>query len=249
MLLSINIPHQLTSLILSCISSSSLAILVNGNSTNIFKPSRGFRQGDSMPPYLFILGMEYLSLLIHRQVSSGNWKPIWITNLGPTISHTLFADGVFLFEEATLENANTINSILQTFASYSWLSINKHKSKLFFSNSCSSNLCEEINQILNISKTSDLGKYLGFPLLKRKLVHFDFQPIINNIFAKLTSWKAKMLNLVGRITLAKYVLFSIPIHIMQCFPLPKKTTNAININILGYLWGSSEENKKLHLIK
>lgn len=108
---------------------------------------------------------------------------------------------------------------------------------------------KEISQILNISKTSDLGKYLGFPLLKRKLVHFDFQPIINNIFAKLASWKAKMLNLVGRITLAKYVLFSIPIHIMQCFPLPKKTTNAININILGYLWGSSEESKKLHLIK
>lgn len=245
MLLSINIPHQLTSLILSCVSSSSLAILVNGNSTNIFEPSRGFRQGDSMPPYLFILGMGYL----YPYWYTTNWKPIWITNSGPTISHNLFADGVFLFEEATLENANTINSILQTFASYSWLSINKHKSKLFFSNSCSSNLCEEISQILNISKTSDLGKYLGFPLLKRKLVHFDFQPIITNIFAKLTSWKAKMLNLVGRITLAKYVIFSIPIHIMQCFSLPKKTTNAININILGYLWGSSEESKKLHLIK
>lgn len=108
MLHSINLPPKLIKIILSCISSSQLAILINGQPTNFFEPTRGVRQGDPLSSYLFILGMKFLSLLIYHNISSGNWTPISLSSNGPSISHTLFADDVFLFAESTESNVLSI---------------------------------------------------------------------------------------------------------------------------------------------
>lgn len=71
MLLPINVPIKLINILLNCISSSQMAILINGNPTYFFKPTYGVRQGDLISPYLFILRMRFLSLLINRQTELG----------------------------------------------------------------------------------------------------------------------------------------------------------------------------------
>lgn len=153
-------------------------------------------------------------MLIQHQISLCLWKPIQISNQGPLISHTLFADDIFLFAEASLSNAQSINMVLNTFANTSGLSVNKNKSKFFFSKSCPNCLTKETTSILDIPSSPELGKYLGFPILKRKPLIHDFQPILNSMTSKLNSWKSKFLNLAGCTTLAKSVLSSLPIHIM-----------------------------------
>ena len=65
-------PPDWISLIMSCISSSNLLILLNGDRLDPFHPSRGIRQGDPFSPNIFILCMEYLAWLIQEEVSSGN---------------------------------------------------------------------------------------------------------------------------------------------------------------------------------
>lgn len=67
---SFNFPLKISSLIMSSISTTMVAILVNGNRTEFFEPSRGIRQGGPMSPYLFILCMEYLSKSIYNSVQS-----------------------------------------------------------------------------------------------------------------------------------------------------------------------------------
>lgn len=42
--------HNIINLIMSCVSTSSISILVNGDHTEFFQPSRGIRQGDPMSP-------------------------------------------------------------------------------------------------------------------------------------------------------------------------------------------------------
>lgn len=102
---------------------------MNGNPTPFFKPNRGVRQGDPLSPYLFILGMEYLSRLINQEIIQSNWFPIAFTRKGPLISLTLFVDDIFLFDEASIENATTISNVLDNFFSSSGLSMNTCKSK------------------------------------------------------------------------------------------------------------------------
>jgi hypothetical protein len=58
----------ITNWIMSCVSSTSFAVLINGKTTPFFQSGRGLRQGCPLSPLLFILVMEGLSLLLkHAQ--------------------------------------------------------------------------------------------------------------------------------------------------------------------------------------
>lgn len=57
-------PPHVVDLIMSCTTSSSLALKWNGEKLDSFAPTRGLRQGDPMSSYLILLCMEKLALLI-----------------------------------------------------------------------------------------------------------------------------------------------------------------------------------------
>ncbi|RVW76867.1 Transposon TX1 uncharacterized 149 kDa protein [Vitis vinifera] len=49
-----------------CISTAKFSVMVNGTPAGFFSSSKGLRQGDPLSPYLFVMGMEVLSVLIRR---------------------------------------------------------------------------------------------------------------------------------------------------------------------------------------
>ena len=55
----------------SCISTAKFSMLVNDVPAGFFSSSKGLRQGDPLSPYLFVMGMEVLSVLITRVVEGG----------------------------------------------------------------------------------------------------------------------------------------------------------------------------------
>lgn len=67
-LLLFNIPAYLINVIMSCITFSSVAVLLNGGVLEQFKPSLGIRQGDPLSPYIFIMCTEVLGFIIRINV-------------------------------------------------------------------------------------------------------------------------------------------------------------------------------------
>jgi len=235
-------------LILSCISTSSISILINGSSTDIFSPSREIRQGDPMSPYIFILCMERISRSIDWQVSRANWFPIKIGRSGPKLSHLFFADDLTLMTRANTKNCHTILNTLVDFNQSSGQNINFAKSKVIFSSNCKSDVISNLSSILSIQHNDNFGKYLGFPIFLKRPTHSDFQFIIDNLNFKLAGWKTNFLNIAGRTSLAKASLCSIANHVMQYISLPRKITNQINRLQRNFVWGTTNTKKKLHLV-
>lgn len=67
--------------------------------------------------------------------------------------------------------------------------------------------------------------------------------------SRLYSWKGKLLNKVGRVTLAKSVLSSIPIYSMQAMWLPQNLYDDLDKIVKKFIWGTNDGRRGLHLVK
>uniref|UniRef100_A0A2N9GVI8 Reverse transcriptase domain-containing protein n=1 Tax=Fagus sylvatica TaxID=28930 RepID=A0A2N9GVI8_FAGSY len=190
-------PSSFVNLVLKCVSTSSFSILVNGGQMENFKPSRGIRQGDPLSPYLFILCMEYLSLKILEECDNNSWKGIKASRGGLVFSHLFFADDLLFCAEVSISCCYTISRVLDDFCYHSSQKVSLSKSKVFFSPNVNPNLRHHLCGILRVSRTLNLGKYLGFPLRSNGGSTRDFDFVVEKVQAKLSSWKGKLLSLAG----------------------------------------------------
>ncbi|XP_016684081.1 uncharacterized protein [Gossypium hirsutum] len=60
-----------TGWMLECVLTARAALLINGTITNEFRLYRGFRQGDPLSPFLFILVTEVLHLMMDKAEEMG----------------------------------------------------------------------------------------------------------------------------------------------------------------------------------
>ena len=65
---------------------------------------------------------------------------------------------------------------------------------------------------------------------------------------RLAGWKANLLSFVGRLVLTQDVTSTIPNYAMQCIALPAKVLTNVDRLSCDFLWGSSKNKKKLHLV-
>jgi len=202
-----------------------------------------------MSPYLFILCLEVLSRKIEQEVQLKHWTPIKISVKGPKISHLFFADDLVLMSKADKGTCETIKRVMDTFCDSSGQTINTKKSKLIFSKNTPVNLNKWITKTLKIKNGNIFGKYLGFPITHKRITSHDYQFIIDNMQSKLAGWKTKFLNMAGRTTLAKACLSNIPTHIMQTTKLPSNIIKKIDQLQRNFIWGTTNEKKKLHMVK
>jgi hypothetical protein len=79
----------------------------------------------------------------------------------------------------------------------------------------------DLSQISNIKFASNLGKYLGFPLIQGKVKKSDLNFMMESIQSKFATWKGWLLKKARKVTLAKSVLAAIPTYSMQQIWLPQ----------------------------
>ncbi|KAL7252308.1 hypothetical protein ACSBR1_014034 [Camellia fascicularis] len=174
--------------------------------------------------------------------------PHWTAHY-PLISHLFFADDLLLFGKADVSNCNTIMEVLNDFSAASGLKISLFKSKLFISLNIACHEARSLSNVCGISLTSDLGKYLGIPLIHKRCNRHFFRFITDKIQCRLTSWKSNLLSLAGRSTLVQAVFFALPSYAMQTLALPGSICNDIDKLNRNFLWGDTETSKRVHLVK
>lgn len=108
-------PTPIIDLIMACISSSLISILWNGMASAPFCPSRGIRQRDPLSPYLFILCLNHLSLSLDQAIHTKQLSPIRVGRRPIGFNHILFADNIFLFAKANIQDCTTLFNLFSHF--------------------------------------------------------------------------------------------------------------------------------------
>ncbi|XP_028113522.1 uncharacterized protein LOC114311595 [Camellia sinensis] len=163
-------------------------------------------------------------------------------------------DGVMIanedlqFREAEWEEIINVKRILRCFEVMSGLKINFHKS-VVCGVGVSDMMVHDFASTLHCLSQKLPLKYLGLPLganLRRKKA---WQTMVDKVKSRLAMWKMKLLSFVGRLTLVKSVLDSIPGYYISLFNLPIGIAKEIDKLKSAFLWGSSELRRKIHMVK
>ena len=97
--------------------------------------------------------------------------------------------------------------------------------------------------------TDILGRYLGFPIIHKGKVGSAFNFILDKVQSKLAGWKTKLLLRAGRLVLVKSAVAPIVDYYMQCHSIPIKVCDSIDKMARDFIWGSTEEKRKMHMVK
>ena len=233
-----------------CISTTSFSVLVNGTPSGFFHSSRGWRQGDPLSPYLFVIGMEALCTLINKAVSGGFLSGCRIRGrVGDEvqITHLLFANDTLVFCEATTEQMSSLCWILMWFKAISGLKINLDKRKNFPVGRADN--VEELALELGYKVGPLPSYYLGLPLGTAYNLVAVWDGVEERFRRRLAMWKRHFISKGGRIILIRSTLSTISIYYMSMLWLPRVVRLRLEKIQRDFLWGRGGLEKKPHLVK
>ncbi|KAK1420027.1 hypothetical protein QVD17_29540 [Tagetes erecta] len=188
-----------------------------------------------MSPYLFTIVMEVLTLMLQRKVKESSvFRYHWgCEKLG--IISLCFADDLLMYFHGDSQSIKLIKESLDEFSSVSGLVPNLLKSTIYFSNVLP--FTKKI--ILNLLPFKE-GKlpvrYLGIPLLSKRLYTKDCDLLILKVKKRVNDWKNKYLSFAGRLQLINSVLSSMEVFWGSVFLLPGNVIEDIERIMNRFLW-------------
>lgn len=186
----------------------------------ILQEKRGIRQGDPLSPFLFVL----LSLILLLFMVFSNT----IRSANRLNRHTLALQVTYLSSliKGDLQSVEGIIQILELFYQFSGLKINPAKCE-FFSSGIDEQTIDSIQLVSGFKKGKLPVRYLGVPLLTKKLSFADCESPFNKTRGRITGWCPKMLSFAGRLQLIQSILYGIQVFWCKHFLLPKKVLKEI----------------------
>ena len=244
--------HKWLTWIYWCISTAYFSILVNGTPVGFFQSSRGLRQGDPLPSYLFVLGMNILSHLINKAVGGNFLIGCKLGIRGEedkdlVLSHLLYVDDTLLFYKANPDQLTHLGWILMWFKALSDLRTNLGKSEIFHARGRRN--MEALAVELGCKVSSLPSTYLGLPLGAPHKSARMWDPIEERFRRRLTAWKRQYISKGGRVTLIHSTLSSLPIYFMPLFRIPCMVCKRLEKIQMDFLWGGGNLDQKTHLVK
>ncbi|KAG6392983.1 hypothetical protein SASPL_147213 [Salvia splendens] len=99
-------------------------------------------------------------------------------------------------------------------------------------------------ELLGMLEVESLGKYLGVPLLHRRVNKNTDAYIVDKMKGKIANCTACRMSLTGRVTLAQSVLSTMPIYAMQTTKIPIGTCDDMEKVIRDFVWRKTEDKNR-----
>lgn len=216
-LTAIGLPEKFINWISFCITSASFSVQVNGELAGYFQSKRGLRQGCSLSPYLLVIYMNVLSKMIDEAAHGGRigYHPK-CKNID--LTHLCFAADLIVFADGIRKSIEGILRVFDDFDRMSGLKISMEKSILFMAGNMQKR--EEILSDFQFTTGSLLVRYLGLPLLTKRMTVLDYLPLTEKIRKRVSSWTGRFLSYAGRLQLINSVIMSLTNFWMAAFRLP-----------------------------
>ncbi|KAK6780041.1 hypothetical protein RDI58_022225 [Solanum bulbocastanum] len=222
------------------------SIIINGKRHGFFHSTRGLKQGDPLSPALFILGAEMLSRSLNHLYHNPHYHGFYMDERGPQINHLGFADDIIIFTSRRRQSLKLIMHTLATYERISGQLINKSKSHFFLHSNAFRTTCDRIRRYTGFQQKEAPISYLGCPLFFGRPKNIHFSDMLSKVVNRITGWQSKMLNYGGKATLVKYVLQSLPIHILSATSPPSSIIIQIQQIMANFFWGWRNDKRKYH---
>ncbi|KAE8696468.1 hypothetical protein F3Y22_tig00110670pilonHSYRG00078 [Hibiscus syriacus] len=167
-----------------CISTPSIAVLVNGCPSSSFSIKRGLRQGCPLSPMLFNVVGEALSGMLLKASANGLCEGVGVGSGDRNLSHIQFADDLLIFSAANVMSLLNFNRVLKIFELAAGLKLNMKKSKIFGINVNENRISSWAN-LLNCGWDYLPTTYLGLPLGHKNNSKTLWQPVLDKVQLRL----------------------------------------------------------------
>lgn len=203
---------------------------------------KGLREGDPISSSLFVMAMDILAKELDIAVRDKKFGA-HPNCLDPLVTHLSFADDLLIFFDGTSTSLRGILEVLRDFQKSTGLALNLRKTCVFV-NGDDADASRSLASEFGISQGSLPVKYLGLPLLPHKARRTDYQPLLDKIRSRVTSWQARQLSFAGRLQLIQSVLYSIISFWASVFPLSKGCVEDLEKMLNAFLWSGASDSAR-----
>ena len=233
-----------------CVTTPTFATLVNGRPQGGWiHPQRGIRQGCPLAPLLFILAADALAVCTLQMCRRGSLIGFQSPGVPTGIPLLQYADDTTFFVQGTWGAAHTLSTMMNIFSDFSGLRLNRAKSS-FIGFGLSPEEMTGCSRLLATPISTLPIRYLGVPLVDRRLRISDWQPVLEKVESRLGGWRARFMSRGGRLVLLKAVLAAIPTYFMSIFRLPCGVRKGLEQLMRRFFWCGSrpEETRAVPLV-
>ncbi|XP_057811849.1 uncharacterized protein LOC131026092 [Salvia miltiorrhiza] len=185
---------------------------------------------------LFGIAEDVLGRLFTNCVSAGTLTPMQMRRGTNFPTHILYADDVLVFCHATVNNARTIQKILDYYGQISDQIVSQDKSQIFFTNKVPIQTCRAIRNFLRFPQGNFPINYLGVPIFKGRVRASYLRPIQDRVINKFARWKGLHLSMAGRLCLIRSVIQSSLTHAMMVYRWPTALIKELDACCRNFLW-------------
>lgn len=206
------------------------------------RKGRVLRQGCALSPSLFVICMNVLSKLLDKAAKDRHvgYHP---RCKNAVLTHLCFADDIMVFTDGQKRSVEGILRVFEEFEKLSGLKISVEKSTLYMAGIS----LENQNAILEnfpFAAGQLPVRYLGLPLLTKKMTVADYMPLMEKVRTKMCNWNGRFLSYAGRLQLIKSVTMSLTNFWLSAFRLPTQCLRGIEKLCAAFLWSGPDLNPK-----